>query len=93
MRRLRFRRRRKASGYSVQNKIKLVRGGKPYFEQIIEMINQAQKVIQFQVYILDYDETGKAVTEALIAASRRRVQVYLMADGYASQKLPRTFIH
>jgi cardiolipin synthase len=93
MRRLRFRRRRKASGYSVQNKIKLVRGGKPYFDQIIEMINQAQKVIQFQVYIFDYDETGKAVAEALMAAARRQVQVYLMADGYASQKLPRSFNH
>ncbi len=93
MRRLRFRRRRKASGYSVQNKIKLVRGGKPYFDQIIEMINRAKEIIQFQVYIFDYDETGKAVTEALMAAAKRKVQVYLMADGYASQKLPRSFIH
>jgi cardiolipin synthase len=92
MRRLRFRRRR-AGGYSVQNKIKLVRGGKPYFDQILEMINQAQEIIQLQVYIYDYDETGKAVTEALVAAAKRNVQVYLMADGYASQKLPKTFIH
>jgi cardiolipin synthase len=92
MGRLRFRRRRKASGYSVQNKIKLVRGGKPYFDQIIEMINRAKEIIQFQVYIFDYDETGKAVTEALLAAAKRKVQVYLMADGYASQKLPRSFI-
>ena len=93
MRRLRFRRRRKASGYSVQNKIKLVRGGKPYFDQVIEMINRAKEIIQFQVYIFDYDETGKAVIEALMAAAKRQVRVYLMADGYASQKLPRSFIH
>jgi cardiolipin synthase len=92
MRRLRFRRRRKASGYSVQNKIKLVRGGKPYFDQVIEMINRAKEIIQFQVYIFDYDETGKAVIEALMAAAKRQVRVYLMADGYASQKLPRSFI-
>jgi cardiolipin synthase len=50
------------------------------------------EIIQFQVYIFDYDETGKAVTEALLAAAKRKVQVYLMADGYASQKLPRSFI-
>jgi cardiolipin synthase A/B len=93
MRRMRFRRRRKASGYSVQNKIKLVRGGKPYFDQIIDMINHAQEVIQLQVYIFDYDETGKAVAEALMAAAGRQVQVYLMADGYASQKLPSSFMH
>jgi cardiolipin synthase A/B len=93
MRRLRFRRRRKASGYSVQNKIKLVRGGKPYFDQIIDMINRAREIIQIQVYIFDYDETGKAVTEALLEAAKRKVQVYLMADGYASQSLPSSFIH
>ncbi|HEY2347848.1 MAG TPA: phospholipase D-like domain-containing protein [Puia sp.] len=92
MRRLRFRKRRKVNGYSVQNKIKLVRGGKPYFDQIIEMINRAEKIIQFQVYIFDYDETGKAVTDALIAAAKRNVQIYLMADGYASQSLPKSFI-
>ena len=92
MRRLRLRRRRRASGYSFQNKIKLVRGGKPYFDEVIDMINQAREIIQFQVYIFDFDETGKAVSEALMAAARRKVQVYLMADGYASQKLPRSFI-
>src|SRR5450432_358595 len=91
MRRLRFRR-RKAGGYSVQNKIRLVHGGKPYFDQMLEMINQAQVIIQLQVYIYDDDETGRAVTEALVAAAKRNVQVYLMADGYASQKLPKTFI-
>lgn len=91
MRRLRFRRRR-AGGYSVQNKIKLVRGGKSYFDQLLEMINQAQEIIQLQVYIFDYDETGRSVTDALIAASKRHVQVYLIADGYASQKLPNSSI-
>ena len=91
MARLRFRRRR-ADGYSFRNKIKLVRGGKPYFDQILEMINGAKESIQLQVYIYDYDETGKAVTEALIAAANRNIKVYLMADGYASQKLPKTFI-
>jgi len=93
MRRLRFRRRKRAKGYSLQNTIKLVRGGKPYFDQIIEMINLAQDIIQFQVYIFDFDETGKAVAEALKAAAKRQVQVYLMTDGYASQGLPKSFIH
>src|SRR5450432_4380137 len=92
MRRLRFRR-RKAGGYSVQNKIRLVHGGKPYFDQMLEMINQAQVIIQLQVYIYDQDETGRTVTEALVAAAKRNVQVYLMADGYASQKLPKSFLH
>ena len=91
MRRMRFRR-RKAGGYSIQNRIKLVRGGKPYFDEILGMINQAKQIIQLQVYIYDHDETGRAVTEALKSAAERNVEVYLMADGYASQKLPKSFI-
>jgi cardiolipin synthase A/B len=86
------RRRKIRSGYSTPNRIKLVRGGKPYFDQILEMINQAREIIQLQVYIYDNDETGEQVTQALMAAAKRNVQVYLMADGYASQGLSKIFV-
>jgi cardiolipin synthase len=88
-----IKRRRTRPGYISSNKIKLVRGGKPYFDQILEMINQAREIIQLQVYIFDQDETGREVAAALMTASKRNVQVYLMTDGYASQGLSRTFIH
>jgi cardiolipin synthase len=78
--------------YTSLNKIKLVRGGRPYFDQLLEMINQAKEIIQLQVYIYDDDETGREVTRALEAAAKRNVQVYLMADGYASQDLTKKFI-
>jgi cardiolipin synthase len=87
------RRRRTRSGYTTANKIKLVLGGRPYFKQLLEMINQAREIIQLQVYIYDNDETGREVTDALIAAAKRNVRIYLIADGYASQKLSKTFIH
>lgn len=93
MRRFRFRRRIRTGGYSIRNRIKLIHGGRPYFDSLIEMIGRASEVIQLQVYIYDEDETGRAVTEALVAAAKRNVQVYLMADGYASQKLPKSFLH
>src|SRR5262249_11928229 len=48
--------------------------------------------IHLQVYILDDDETGQLVTNALIAAARRGVKVYVMVDGYASQGLPHEFV-
>ncbi len=92
MRRLRFRRRVRTGGYSIRNRIKLVHGGKPYFDQLITMIGEAKEIIQLQVYIYDSDETGKRVSEALIEAVKRNVQVYLMADGYASQKISKTMI-
>ncbi len=94
MRRLRLRRRtkRKLAGYTVRNKIKLVHGGKPYFDQLLEIIGQAKEIIQLQVYIFDYDDTGKAIAKALVSAAERNVRVYLIVDGYASQNLPKTFI-
>jgi cardiolipin synthase A/B len=81
-----------SSGYTTGNKIKLIHGGRPYFDQLLELINQADEIIQLQVYIFDYDETGKEVANALIAAARRNVQIYLMADGFASQGLPKSFL-
>jgi cardiolipin synthase A/B len=81
------------AGYTSLNKIKLVHGGKPYFDQLLQMINQSERIIQLQVYIYDDDETGKQVTGALMEAAKRNVQVFLLADGYASQHLSKTFIH
>jgi cardiolipin synthase A/B len=80
------------SAYTSHNKIKLVHGGRPYFDQLLEMIGRAEEIIQLQVYIYDHDETGRLITEALMAAAKRKVRVYLMADGYASQGLPKTFL-
>jgi len=86
------RRRTNHSGYISQNTIKLIRGGRPYFEQVLLMINEAKLIIHLQVYIFDEDETGKEITLALMEAAKRGVKVYLMADGYASQKLSKKFI-
>lgn len=79
-------------GYISQNKIKLIRGGRPYFDQLLHLINGAERIIQLQVYIFDDDETGREISAALKEAAKRNVAVYLMADGYASQKLPKKFI-
>jgi cardiolipin synthase A/B len=86
-------RRRTNSGYVSRNKIKLVHGGRPYFDQLLQMINEAREIIQLQVYIYDDDETGKEITRSLMDAAGRGVAVYVMADGYASQKLSKRFVH
>jgi len=79
-------------GYSLGNQVKLIRGGKEYFQLLHEMIEKAQDTIHLQVYIFLADETGGYIADGLIAAARRNVKVYLLADGYASQKLPGSFI-
>jgi cardiolipin synthase A/B len=80
-----------ATGYSSQNKVKLIRGGKEYFQLLLHLINHATESIHLQSYIYDDDETGRIVGSALIAAARRNVKVYVMADGYASQKMSKEF--
>lgn len=75
-----------------KNKVRLVRGGKEYFDILVELINKAQDTVHLQTYIYEADETGNAVADALIQAAGRNVAVYLLVDGYASQGLPTLFI-
>ena len=78
--------------YSARNKIKLIRGGKQYFDLLLHLINKATDSIHLQTYIYD-DETGLLVANALKAAAKRNVQVYLLTDGYASQVMSQNFIN
>jgi cardiolipin synthase A/B len=78
--------------YTAQNKVQLVRGGKPYFDLLLQLINNAKESLLLQTYIYDDDETGQIVADALKNAVKRNVQVYVIADGYASQHLSKSFI-
>ncbi|MBI1344241.1 MAG: phospholipase [Terrimonas sp.] len=81
-----------SSAYSSGNKVKLVRGGKAYFETLLAMIGQARYSLHLQTYIYDEDRTGLAVADALVQAAARGVKVFMLLDGYASQKLSKNFI-
>ncbi len=78
--------------YSQHNQVALLKGGKQYFDGLLDLIKTAVHTIHIQTYILDDDETGKQVTEALLDARKRNVAVYVMADGYASQSLSDEFL-
>jgi cardiolipin synthase len=86
------RRKKLADKYTAANEVTLIRGGKDYFVALLQLIGNARETIHFQTYIFKEDETGRLVTEALKDAVKKKVQVYLMADGYASQDLSATFI-
>ncbi len=79
-------------GYTQNNRVRLIKGGKDYFDCMISTINAAKVSIHLQTYILDDDETGQQVAEALKKAAARKVKVYLLVDGFASRLLPRPFI-
>lgn len=80
------------SAYIPGNRVQLIRGGKPYFNLLLKLINEAKDCIHLQTYIYDEDETGRMITAALTEAAGRGIKVYLMADGYASQSLHQLFI-
>jgi cardiolipin synthase len=73
-------------------KIRLIHGGSEYFELLLKLITEAKISIYLQTYIFDEDETGGIVSEALKKASLRKVQVFLLVDGYASSELSKEFI-
>ena len=78
--------------YSSRNSVKLIRGGKDYFELLLDLINRASTSIHLQSYIYENDETGTRIANALKSAAARKVEVYLLADGYASRDIPQAFI-
>ncbi len=78
--------------YLPGNEVALVSGGEPYFSRLFELIDSAKKLLHFQVYIFDEDETGKAVAEALKKACQRGVEVFLAVDSYGSKDLSPAFI-
>ncbi len=80
------------NSYTSCNKVKLIRGGKPYFDTILSMISSARESIHLQTYIFDDDETGRLVAEALKEAVQRNVEVYLLVDGYASKVMSGLFV-
>ncbi len=80
------------TGYTHRNKVRLIKGGKLFFELLIDMINRSESTIHLQFYIFLDDITGRQVIDALKAAIQRGVGVFLHIDAYASQGLSRQSI-
>lgn len=74
------------------NHVKFIHSGKEFFELLVELIDNAYASVHLQTYIFNDDLTGTQVADALIRAAARKVTVYVLADGYASQELPAEFI-
>ena len=79
-------------GYTFRNRVKPVRGGKNFFDLLLKLIDEANHSIHLQIYAFEDDDTGKMVAKALMEAAERKVDVYVLADGFASQGLSKSFI-
>lgn len=69
------------------NGITLVGSGRPYFNRLLQLIDEARYIIHLQVYIFDLDKTGMMVVEALQRASARGVEIFVVVDAYASEQI------
>lgn len=78
--------------YTQRNRVKLVSGGKEYFSLLHDIVNKAKHTLYLQFYIIEQDETGETLKRLLINAATRGVAVFLLVDGYASQKLSRRYV-
>lgn len=74
-------------GYTSRNRVSLIRGGRPYFKLLHELIDKATQSIHLQFYIFLDDDTGNAVIRSLQEAAARGVAVYVQLDAYASREL------
>lgn len=73
--------------YIPGHSVDLLRSGEQFFAANIRLINQANSFIHFQSYIVDEDETGIRVIDALIKAAERGVRTYLLLDAYGTKYL------
>lgn len=78
--------------YKGGHRIELLQSGEQYFGAVERIIDEAQKFIHFQVYILDEDETGVRIVNSLIRAAKRGVRTYLLLDAYGTGFLSKELI-
>ncbi len=68
--------------YKGGHSIQLLRSGEGYFTSCVKAIDEAASYIHFQTYIVDDDETGRKIVDALVRAAGRGVKVYFLLDAF-----------
>jgi cardiolipin synthase A/B len=85
-----FRRNTEAVSF-VGNRTTLYRYGSQFFPALFEAIEQATTSICLEFYTVCDDETGRRMSEALIAAAGRGVRVYFLYDYIGCFDTPAAF--
>ena len=79
--------------YRGGHSIELLRSGENFFAASEKVIDEAKQYIHFQTYIVDDDETGRRIINALIRASKRGIRVYFLLDAYGGSSFPKELIN
>jgi cardiolipin synthase len=65
--------------------VSLLQSGEQFFKAYEKIIDEAVRFIHFQTYIVDDDETGRRIVDALVRAARRGVRIYFLLDAYGGK--------
>jgi cardiolipin synthase len=79
--------------YREGHSIELLRSGENFFAAFEKAVDEAKQYIHFQTYIVDDDETGRRIVNALIRASERGVRVYFLLDAYGGASFTKELIN
>src|SRR5688572_24906381 len=78
---------RDIADYLQGHKISWWRGGNEFFDEMVNLVLSAEKSVQLQIYLIDPDDTGNMVLDALKKAAQRGVEVSLVVDDFGADKL------
>ena len=73
--------------YNKATDLRFLQSGEEYFGCLLDIIENANKLIYLQVYTLDPDNAGNMIIEALKQAVKRNVKVYVLVDAFGSKAL------
>ena len=79
--------------YKNGHSVELLRSGKQYFTACVKAIDKAKHFVHFQTYIVDDDETGRLIVNALIKAAKRGVRVYFLLDAYGGTSFSKNLVN
>jgi cardiolipin synthase len=66
------------------NKVELLLDGREAYDAMFAAMAAAKHHVHLEIYIIENDDTGNRVADALIACRRRGVDVRFIYDGYGS---------
>jgi cardiolipin synthase len=74
------------------NNVKLFTSGKDKFDHLLADIEKARQHIHIEYYVLNDDEIGMKVQEALIRKAREGLEIRIIYDSFGSRKAKKKFL-
>jgi cardiolipin synthase len=74
------------------NKFTLLENGEQFFPRVFQVIDEAQREVLIETFILYEDKVGMALHAILLKAAKRGVQIDLTIDAFGSPDLSKEFV-